>query len=107
MKLQELRKMAKAKGLFNDKTAEIQELTFNIKQDIEQLNQKIEVLERQAKGHGTNRSYTAHSNNMVDTLKTRLLEVTKEFKDALELRTKALESQDSRRQMYSFSSGNS
>lgn len=107
LKLQELRKMAKAKGIFNDRTHEIQELTYTIKTDIEQLNQKIEVLERQAKGHGNNRSYTAHSNNMVDTLKTRLLEVTKEFKDALELRTKALESQDSRRQMYSFSSGNS
>lgn len=100
MKLQELRKMAKAKGIFNDRTMEIQELTYNIKTDIEQLNQKIEVLERQAKGSGSNRSYQAHSSNMVDTLKTRLLEVTKEFKDALELRTKALEQQDSRRKLW-------
>lgn len=105
MKLQELRKMAKAKGLFNDRTNEIQELTYTIKTDIEQLNQKIEVLERQAKGSGSNRSYAAHSSNMVDTLKTRLLEVTKEFKDALELRTKSLETQDSRRKMYDFGAG--
>jgi len=107
LKLQELRKMAKAKGIFNDRTHEIQELTYTIKQDIEQLNQKIEVLERQAKGNATNRSNAAHSNTMVDTLKMRILEVTKEFKDALELRTKALESQDNRRQMYNFGAGNS
>merc|ERR1719440_1699941 len=64
------------------------------------LDQKIEALASKAKGSGPNRSYQAHSSNMVETLKTRLLEVTKDFKDALEDRTKALEQQDKRRQMY-------
>lgn len=101
-KLQELRKMARAKGIFNDRTNEIQELTYSIKQDMERLGQKVEVLEKKAKGAGPNRSYQAHSMNMVETLKARLVEVGKEFKDVLEVRTKALEQQDDRRKMYSF-----
>mmetsp|Transcript_106985 Transcript_106985/g.276745 ORF Transcript_106985/g.276745 Transcript_106985/m.276745 type:complete len:286 (+) Transcript_106985:1-858(+) len=105
LKVQELRKMAKKKQIFNDQTAEIQELTFGVKEDIQMLNQKIEALERKAKGTGPNRSYQVHSKNLVDTLKTRLLEVTKDFKDALEDRTKALEQQDNRRRMYSSGQG--
>lgn len=105
LKVQELRKMARAKGIFNDKTNEIQELTFGVKNDIKMLDQKIEALAAKAQGSGPNRSYQAHSSNMIETLKTRLLEVTKDFKDALEDRTKTLEFQDKRRQMYSASSG--
>eukprot|EP00442_Polarella_glacialis_P054038 CAMPEP_0115080262 /NCGR_PEP_ID=MMETSP0227-20121206/18575_1 /TAXON_ID=89957 /ORGANISM="Polarella glacialis, Strain CCMP 1383" /LENGTH=333 /DNA_ID=CAMNT_0002467875 /DNA_START=84 /DNA_END=1083 /DNA_ORIENTATION=- len=105
LKVQELRKMARQKGIFNDQTSEIQELTFGVKQDIQMLNQKIEALESKAKGTGPNKSSQAHSSNMVTTLKTRLLEVTKDFKDALEDRTKALEQQDKRRQMYSSGNG--
>jgi syntaxin 5 len=105
LKVQELRKMARSKGIFNDKTTDINTLTSSVKQDITRLNQKIEALEDKARGTGANKEYQAHSKNMVDALKTRLLEVTKDFKDALEDRTKALEQQDSRRRMYSASSG--
>jgi len=105
LKVQELRKAARQKGIFNDKTNEIQELTYAVKQDIEKLNQKIEALQQKAKGSGPNKSYQAHSSNMVETLKTRLLEVTKDFKNALEDRTKALEQQDKRRQMYAPGAG--
>lgn len=105
LKVQELRKMAKQKGIFNDRTNEIQDLTLVVKQDITSLNQKIEALEAKVKGSGVNRSIQAHSSNIVETLKTRLLEVTKDFKDALEDRTKALEQQDKRRQLYSPGQG--
>mmetsp|Transcript_36543 Transcript_36543/g.113674 ORF Transcript_36543/g.113674 Transcript_36543/m.113674 type:complete len:287 (-) Transcript_36543:88-948(-) len=105
VKVQELRKMARKKGIFEDKTSEIQELTYGVKQDIQMLNQKIEALERRAKGTGPNRNHQAHSSNMVETLKTRLLEVTKDFKDALEDRTKALEQQDKRRNLYCAGQG--
>jgi len=106
-KVLELRKMAKKKDIFNDKTHDIQVLTVNVKEDIQNLNQKIEALESRVKGSGPNRAYQAHSSNMVDTLKTRLLEVTKDFKDALEDRTKTMASQDERRKMYSATSGTS
>jgi syntaxin 5 len=105
MKVAELRKMAKKKDIFNDKTHDIQVLTVGVKEDIQNLNGKIEALERKVKGTGPNRAYQAHSSNMVDTLKTRLLEVTKDFKDALEDRTKTMASQDKRRSMYSANAG--
>jgi syntaxin 5 len=104
-KVQELRKMARKKDIFNDKTHDIQVLTVGVKEDIQNLNTKIEALERKVKGTGPNRAYQAHSSNMVDTLKTRLLEVTKDFKDALEDRTKTMATQDERRRMYSASQG--
>lgn len=105
VKVQELRKMARKKGIFEDKTQEIQELTFGVKQDIQMLNEKIEALERKAKGSGPNRNHQAASSNMVETLKTRLLGVTKDFKDALEDRTKTLEQQGKRRNLYSAGQG--
>eukprot|EP00434_Breviolum_minutum_P005155 symbB.v1.2.004545.t2/scaffold245.1/size253980/2 len=101
----ELRKMSKQKGIFNDKTNQIQVLTHTVKQQIQVLNQKIEALESKSKSSGKNKSYQAHASTLVETLKTRLLQVTKEFKDALEDRTKALEQQDIRRQMYSSGAG--
>lgn len=107
MKVQELRKMARKKKVFDDKTHDIQVLTVSVKDDIQKLNQKIEMLEGKVKGTGPNRAYQAHSSNMVDTLKTRLLEVTKEFKDALEDRTKTMAKQDERRSMYSATQGSS
>uniref|UniRef100_A0A7S0B0Z0 t-SNARE coiled-coil homology domain-containing protein n=1 Tax=Pyrodinium bahamense TaxID=73915 RepID=A0A7S0B0Z0_9DINO len=100
LKVHELRKMAKRKGIFEDKTSEIQELTYSVKKDIETLNKHLEALEQKAKNTGPNRNYQAHSSNMVETLKTRLLGVTKDFKDALEMRTKALEQQDTRRNLW-------
>jgi len=105
MKVQELRKMAKKKDIFNDKTHDIQVLTVSVKEDIQGLNGKIEALERKVTGSGPNKAYQAHSSNMVSTLKTRLLEVTKDFKDALEDRTKTMANQDSRRKMYSANQG--
>lgn len=103
LKVQELRKMAKKKDIFNDKTREIQELTFSVKNDISQLDQKIELLSDKAKGSGPNKSHQQHSSSVVETLKFRLLEVTKDFKNALEDRTKSLEHQDKRRNMYAAS----
>jgi len=107
MKVQELRKMAKKKDIFNDKTQDIQVLTVEVKEDIQSLNSKIELLENKVIGNGSNRASQAHASNMINTLKTRLLEVTKDFKDALEDRSKTMESQDKRRRMYSTKSESS
>lgn len=100
LKVQELRKMAKKKDIFNDRTSDIQELTCRVKDDIQGLDRKIAALEQRVNGQGPNRSVQAHSKNVVETLKTRLLEVTKDFKDALETRTKTMEKQQERRSGY-------
>merc|ERR1740129_1266255 len=105
LKVQELRKMARQKGIFNDKSSEISQLTCTVKDDIQMLDQKIDALERRVNSQGKNKNYQAHTKNLVTTLKTRLGEVTKEFRDALECRTTALEQQDKRRQMYSSGAG--
>lgn len=105
LKVQELRKMARQKGIFDDKTFEIQNLTCSVKEGIQMLDQKIGALEKKVNGTGPNRNYQAHTKNLVTTLKTRLGEVTKDFRDALEDRTKALEQQDKRRQIYTPGAG--
>lgn len=100
LRVAELRKLAKEKKIFNDKTQDIQELTFSVKADLQKLNQAMEGFEAKARGSGVNKSLQRHSSNMVDTLQMRLLEVTKDFKDALEERTKSLEQLDKRRSQY-------
>jgi len=105
IRVQDLRKMAKKKDIFNDKTSDIQVLTVSVKEAIQGLNAKIEQLEHQVTGSGPNRNYQAHSSNMVSTLKARLLEVTKDFKEALEDRTRTMANQDQRRKMYSATQG--
>ena len=75
-----------------------------MKKELDKLQKKIEVLESKAKAASNNKNHQAHAKNIVESLKARLLEVTKDFKDALESRTKALEQQDRRRQMYSAGS---
>merc|ERR1711957_478977 len=69
------------------------------------LDQKIDALESKVNGNGRNVNAQANVKNMITTLKTRLGEVTKDFKEALEARTTSLESQDKRRQMYSSGAG--
>jgi len=104
-KVQELQKMAKQKGIFNDKSNDISQLTCSVKDDLQMLDQKIDALERRVNGHGKNKNYQAHTKNSVTTLKTRLGEVANEFREALESRTSALEQQDKRRQMYASGAG--
>lgn len=52
LKVQELRKSARQKGIFNDKTNEIQELTYCVKQDIEKSTKKLKSCSRKPEGLG-------------------------------------------------------
>jgi syntaxin 5 len=98
LKVQELRKMTKKKKVFDDKTHDIQVLIVSVREDIQNLKQKIDMLESKVKGAGPNETCQVHSMNMLTTLKTRLIDVKNEFRDALEDRTKTMQSQDKRRQ---------
>eukprot|EP00475_Leptophrys_vorax_P036981 TRINITY_DN63229_c0_g2_i1.p1 TRINITY_DN63229_c0_g2~~TRINITY_DN63229_c0_g2_i1.p1 ORF type:complete len:383 (-),score=37.49 TRINITY_DN63229_c0_g2_i1:35-1183(-) len=112
-KLQKLAKLAKKTSMFDDPTAEIQDLTAVIKQDITALNASISDLQAlcdaQAeasggKGRGQNRHTSEHSSTVVDNLKSRLMNTTKEFKDVLTLRTENLKVHENRRQLFSATS---
>ncbi|KEP67598.1 UNVERIFIED_CONTAM: syntaxin 5, putative [Hammondia hammondi] len=102
LKLKELARFARQRSIYNDRTAQTQDLTYEIKKSITELNCKIDYLEQIAKDSGSEGQSRQHYNTMVDMLKGRLLDVTKEFKDVLLLRTENMKKQDERRNLYSF-----
>lgn len=86
--------MAKRSSVFDDPTREIQELTVVIKQEISGLNGALLDLQAVRNSHNDESSIstdtTTHSATVVDDLKNRLMDTTKEFKDVLTLRTEVL-----------------
>ncbi|XP_071482512.1 LOW QUALITY PROTEIN: syntaxin-5-like [Diadema antillarum] len=103
-KLEKLTILAKRKSLFDDKSVEIQELTYIIKQDINSLNKQICQLQQHAKQGGQNgRHIQTHSNTVVLSLQSRLANMSNSFKTVLEVRTQNLKDQKSRREQFSSS----
>lgn len=104
-KLAKLAKLAKRTSVFDDPTKEIQELTAVIKQEISVLN--TAVLDLQVLCNSQNDSgsistdTTTHSATVVDNLKNRLMDTTKEFKDVLTMRTENMKVHENRRQLFS------
>lgn len=94
-----IREVAKRKSLFDDRSAEIQELTYIIKGDINSLNQQIAKLQEISKAHRkkTNAKHLlSHSSNMVVALQAKLASMSTDFKQVLEVRTENLKQQKSR-----------
>lgn len=76
--------------MFDDPAVEIQELTAVIKQDITALNSSIEELQKICESRDAasrNKHTNDYSTTVVDSLKSRLMSTTKNFKDVLTLRT--------------------
>lgn len=90
--------VAKRTSMFDDPAVEIQELTSVVKQDITALNAAISDLQQlcDSRNDGVNQTKhsSEHSTTVVDTLKSRLMNTTKEFKDVLTLRTEVSNSHD-------------
>lgn len=103
-KLEKLTILAKRKSLFDDKSVEIQELTYIIKQDINSLNKQISQLQQHVKqGSQNGRHIQTHSNTVVLSLQSRLANMSNSFKNVLEVRTQNLKDQKSRREQFSSS----
>lgn len=110
-KLEKLTLLAKRKTIaFDDRPAEIQNLTFIIKEDMNQLNRQIGQLRQIAKAQqadlssGTGRQHQAtHSTSVVVALQSRLASMTSDFKQVLEVRTENLKESRSRQQQFSQS----
>jgi syntaxin 5 len=103
LKLQKLAALAKRTSMFDDPTAEIDELTGAIKGDITALNEAIAELQR-ARGGGAaaaSKQSAEHSATVVDALRGRLKDATAEFKEVLTLRTDNLRVHNERRQLFS------
>ncbi|KAH8884237.1 syntaxin-5 [Thozetella sp. PMI_491] len=96
-KLEKLAQLAKRKTLFDDRPVEINELTFIIKQDLSSLNREISGLQALSKQlHPKPDQEGEHNKNVVFLLQGKLTDVSANFKDVLEVRTKNIQASRSR-----------
>jgi len=106
-KLEKLTLLAKRKSLFNDRPQEIQELTYIIKEDLNSLNQQIAKLQEVAKlqkatqNNVGRKHLLSHESSVVISLQSKLANISNEFKQVLEIRTKNLKHAKSRRDQFS------
>ncbi|XP_033115789.1 syntaxin-5-like [Anneissia japonica] len=102
-KLEKLTILAKKKSLFDDKSVEIQELTYIIKQDINSLNKQIAKLQEFVRRNNSQngRQMQTHSNTVVLALQSKLANMSNDFKSVLEVRTQNLKDQKDRREQFS------
>ncbi|KAF5275549.1 hypothetical protein FQR65_LT04152 [Abscondita terminalis] len=106
-KLEKLTLLAKRKSLFDDRSAEIQELTYIIKGDLNSLNQQIAQLQdvsRNQKQSG--KHLQSHSCSIVLALQSKLASMSTDFKQILEVRTENLKQQKNRRDQFSHTAVN-
>lgn len=96
--------VAKRKSLFDDRPAEIQELTYIIKGDLNSLNQQIARLQEVSKSQrrSSGKHLLSHSSNMVLALQSKLANMSTDFKQILEVRTENLKHQKNRRDQVSW-----
>ena len=85
--------------MFDDPAEEINELATVVKQDIQALNQSISDMQTFT-GGGPNQQSADHSHTVIDNLRTRLKDATKEFKDVLTLRTDNLKVHQERKALF-------
>ena len=103
-KLARLAQLAKRTSVFDDPTAEINDLTSVVKQDITALNAALGELQAQAaaqRGGAAQQDSGQHSATVVDSLKTRLMGATREFRDVLTQRQEAIKVHQNRRGLFS------
>lgn len=94
--------MAKKKSLFDDRSAEIQELTYIIKGDLNSLNHQIAKLQEVSRKQKQNGKHLqSHSSSVVLALQSKLASMSTDFKQILEVRTENLKQQKNRRDQFS------
>ncbi|XP_022911136.1 syntaxin-5 [Onthophagus taurus] len=105
-KLEKLTLLAKKRSLFDDRTSEIQELTYIIKGDLNSLNQQIAQLQEVSKKQRSTtngKHLQSHSSSVVLALQSKLATMSTDFKQILEVRTENLRHQKNRRDQFSQS----
>lgn len=104
-KLQQLEIFVKRRGIFNDKTPEIEELTYEVKHIINEATSNLDTLVQFTFNLNiSNPQSRTHIDNIVASLKNQLYEFTKKFKDVLQIRSEHIKKQVNRRKMYSYTS---
>lgn len=102
-KLERLAQLARRKTLFDDRPVEIAELTYVIKQDLSQLNGQISNLQTLSKtttGRKGQDQENEHNKSVVVMLQKGLADVSVNFKEVLEVRTKNIQASRSRTENF-------
>jgi len=101
--------VAKRKTLFDDRPIEISELTYIIKQDINNLNKQIAQLQTYVKqqkataGKGNaGKQVEEHNSNVVVLLQTKLANTSQTFADVLETRTQNMKASKDRTEQFMY-----
>jgi len=102
-KLGRLTQLCKSTTLFNDKPVEIQELTYIIKQDMDQMRQSLNELDRMQKSTGHQKDREKHDKSMIRSLQSKLATMSTNFKTTLETRRENMRAQNDRRNQFSGS----
>lgn len=108
-KLEKLNELAKRRTIFDsdESSAQLSELVYIIKQDVNSLNQQIEQLRQNqlAKVKDSKRqNVDSYSKNVVLNLQEQLANVSSDFKTTLELRSQNMQQQKARREQFTGSS---
>ena len=107
-KLQRLAQLCQKKGLFEDHTTAIQELTYVIKQDLAKITEDVKALQDMSasrSGGGGRGQQAAHVESVVGSLNKGVNTATKNFKDILEVRTKNMRESKSRTDHFVHAAG--
>ena len=89
-------------GKFDDPAMEIAKLSDLIKQDIQALNVGLVDLQNlSAASKAASRQSNSHSHTIVDSLRLRLKDATKDFQSVLQARKESLERNKARQQQFS------
>lgn len=101
-KLAKLTKLAQRRSLYDDPTAQIQELTVVIKQDLSALHSRLDDLHRlrNAARRSSSTQAADHSETVVKSLRVRLGATADGFKTVLKMRTDSLAAQQDRRSHF-------
>lgn len=100
-KLEKLAQLAKKRSLFDDNPVEVNELTFIIKQDLSRMNEDIRNLQTLSKRlHPKPDQEGENNKNILLLLQGKLGDVSANFKDVLEIRTKNIQASRSRTEAF-------
>ncbi|KAL1842803.1 hypothetical protein VTJ49DRAFT_4132 [Mycothermus thermophilus] len=100
-KLEKLAQLAKKRSLFDDNPVEVNELTFVIKQDLSRLNEDIRNLQALSRRMHPKPDQEGENNkNILLLLQGKLGDVSANFKDVLEIRTKNIQASRSRTEAF-------
>ncbi|CAH8865787.1 unnamed protein product [Trichobilharzia szidati] len=101
-KLEQLNALARRQTLFDDHSAEIQHLTYVIKESMANLNNRIANLQEMTKSQGSSgKQQSTHSRSVLMVLQTRLAKMSDQFRGVLEYRSEDIKSQNARKSKYS------